>query len=410
MNISPTYPFLLRGQIMLPASKSICNRALAIHHLSGGGFALRNLSCCDDTRAMRSALAELPEVVDVGAAGTAMRFLTAVLSAGEGRHVITGTARMKQRPIGLLVDALRSLGAEIDYVEAEGYPPLRIAGRQLRGGSISLAAGVSSQFVSALLMIAPLLQEGLTLHLEGRVISRPYIEMTLSLMRRFGAEAEWLTANDLRVAPKPYALKEDYSVESDWSGASYWYEMVALSSDPAARICLPLLEKESLQGDSRIRDFFLPLGVQTGFENDVAVLTKCSPAHGPLELDLCRQPDLAQTLVVSCAMLHREFRFTGLQSLRIKETDRLTALRRELGKLGYVIEESGGDTLSWDGRMQSLVSREIDTYEDHRMAMAFAPCAMRFPGLIIRNAGVVSKSYPSFWDDLERIGAQLEIH
>ncbi len=404
MTISPKFPERLSGEVQLPASKSICNRALAIHHLAGGGCTLHNLSDCDDTRVMRRALADLPHTIDIGAAGTAMRFLTALLAVEEGcEHILTGSARMKQRPIGILVDALRSIGAKIDYVENEGFPPLRIAGKALQGGEVQLSAGVSSQYISALLMIAPCLREGLHLHLEGEVISRPYIHMTITLMRRFGAQVEWVGSNDIGVKPCPYSLQGDYSVEADWSGASYWYEIVALSADPEARMVLPLLEENSLQGDSRIREFFKPLGVETRFENGAAVLTKATPTNGRLELDLKEQPDLAQTLVVTCCMLDRPFRFTGLQSLKIKETDRIAALMAELKKLGYVLAESGGHTLEWNGERCAPSGFSIATYDDHRMALAFAPCALRFPELQIENAEVVSKSYPGFWKDLREM-------
>ncbi len=404
VTITPKFPERLSGEVLLPASKSICNRALAIQHLASGGCTLHNLSDCDDTRVMQEALAGMPHTIDIGAAGTAMRFLTALLAVEEGsEHFITGSARMKQRPIKILVDALRSIGAEIDYLENEGFPPLRIVGKSLQGGEVQLSAGVSSQYISALLMIAPCLQKGLRLHLEGEVISRPYIDMTVSLMRRFGAQVEWEGSNDICVAPHAYCLRGDYSVESDWSGASYWYEIVALSADPEARIVLPLLEEDSLQGDSRIREFFKPLGVNTHFENGAAVLTKGSPTSGNVVLDLKEQPDLAQTLVVTCCMLNRPFCFTGLQSLKIKETDRIAALMAELRKLGYLLAESGGHTLEWKGERCAPSGFSIATYDDHRMALAFAPCALRFPQLQIEHAEVVSKSYPGFWKDLQEM-------
>ncbi len=352
---------------------------------------------------MQAALSALPDVVDIGAAGTAMRFLTAVLAVTPGTRLLTGSTRMKQRPIGVLVDALRDLGAKIEYAETDGFPPLRITGKPFDGGSVTLSADVSSQYVSALLMIGPCLRHGLTVRLSGEVASRPYVEMTMHLMNRFGASAEWTGDGAIRVAPQPYAMPPSFSVESDWSAASYWYEMLALSSDDGARIVLPFLEEDSLQGDSRVADFFLPLGVKTAFENGAAVLTKCAPSQGALQLDFRQQPDLAQTFVVTCAMQHRPFRFCGLQSLRIKETDRIAALCNELAKLGIRLSVEADGVLSWDGVAAEPTSLRIATYDDHRMAMAFAPCAMRFPGLVIENAEVVSKSYPHFWEDLEKI-------
>ena len=396
----------LKATISLPSSKSICNRALIIAALSGKQTQLHNLSDCDDTRVLVRALQSEEEVIDIMAAGTAMRFSTAYFSTTPGTHVVTGTERMRQRPIGVLVEALRQLGADISYVEAEGFPPLRIQSKPLKGGSISLPANVSSQYISALLMVGPTLQEGLRLQLVGTIISRPYIDMTISLMRQFGAQVEWSDEATICVAPQPYQPLKEFSVESDWSAASYWYELVALSPDPAARIVLPYLFENSLQGDSRIREFFIPLGVRTTFTPEGVVLTK-QQAEVPevLRLDLSEQPDLAQTLVVTCAMLRQPFHFTGLQTLKIKETDRITALRTELKKMGVCVEEANDSELFCSDfgatELPSNAFVSIDTYDDHRMAMAFAPCALRYPALRINHPEVVSKSYPSFWEHLK---------
>ena len=399
-------PTHLQATISLPSSKSICNRALIIAALSGKQTQLQNLSDCDDTRVLVRALQSEEEVIDIMAAGTAMRFSTAYFASTPGTHIVTGTERMRQRPIGVLVEALRQLGADISYVDAEGFPPLRIQGKPLKGGSISLPANVSSQYISALLMVGPSLAEGLCLHLEGTIISRPYIEMTLSLMRQFGAQAEWTDETTIRVAPQPYRPLKAFSVESDWSAASYWYELVALSPDPAARIVLPYLFEDSLQGDSRIREFFLPLGVCTAFTPEGVVLTKSAvAAPDVLRLDLSEQPDLAQTLVVTCAMLRQPFHFTGLQTLKIKETDRITALRTELQKMGILVGEARDSELFCSDFGATALPPNafvsIDTYDDHRMAMAFAPCALRYPALRINHPEVVSKSYPSFWEHLK---------
>ncbi len=401
-------PHRLQATISLPSSKSICNRALIIAALSGKQTQLHNLSDCDDTRVLVRALQSKEEEIDIMAAGTAMRFSAAYFSTTPDTHIVTGTERMRQRPIGVLVGALRQLGANIDYVAAEGFPPLSIQGGSLKGGCISLPANVSSQYISALLMVGPTLQEGLRLQLIGTIISRPYIDMTISLMRQFGAQVEWSDEATISVAPQPYRPLKEFSVESDWSAASYWYELVALSPDPAARIVLPNLFKDSLQGDSRIREFFLPLGVHTEFTPEGVVLTK-SEAGAPevLRLDLSEQPDLAQTLVVTCSMLHQPFHFTGLQTLKIKETDRITALRMELKKMGIHVEEANDSELFCSDfgatELPTNAFISIDTYDDHRMAMAFAPCAIRYPALRINHPEVVSKSYPSFWQHLEQL-------
>lgn len=397
----------LRGRVVLPASKSISNRVLVLEALAGGRYDIRNLSEADDTRVLVDALRaaagtpSAPAMVDIGPAGTAMRFCTAYFSAIPGSRVLTGSPRMKQRPISILVDALRCLGAEITYTEKEGFPPLLIHGKTLSGGEVSLPANVSSQYISALLMLGPMLREGLTLRLVGEIASHPYIDMTLALMNRFGAKAAWVAADTIEVQPKAYEKDATFDVESDWSGASYWYELVALSPDPEARIVLPHLFADSLQGDSAIRDLFAPLGVHTEFCAEGAVLTKAERTPTTLTYNLANQPDLAQTLVVTCAMLRLPFRFTGLHSLRIKETDRTAALQTELAKMGVHIEAVGNDEIRYDGNGTDVSAPiSIATYSDHRMAMAFSPCALRHPGLEIADAEVVSKSYPRFWDDL----------
>ena len=405
--ISITPPAKLNAHITLPSSKSICNRALIINALAGGDISLlSNLSDCDDTRVTLRALQSMPAIVDIMAAGTAMRFLTAYLAATDcGSHIITGTERMKQRPIGILVNALRQLGAEIEYTENEGFPPLKIKGKILKGDSIELPGGVSSQYISALLMTGPMFMNGLKLTLTGDIVSRPYIDMTLDLMREYGSKAEWTASNCLEVSPQAYKPRP-YSVESDWSAASYWYEMVALSED--GRVELPRLKEKSTQGDAAIKDIFDKLGVKTSFEGDTAVLNKGIRTVDTLECDFTGQPDMAQTFVVTCAMMGVTFRLSGLQSLKIKETDRMAALITEMRKLGFVIKEHDGSVLAWDGeRCQPMPDAAIDTYEDHRMAMAFAPAAIKLGDLKIKNPQVVSKSYPAFWDDLRMAGFGL---
>lgn len=407
------FPPQLRGTVRLPASKSLSARALIAGALAGGSR-LSGLSGCDDTRVLRRALEETGEVADIMAAGTAMRFATAYFATRQGeRRVLTGTERMQHRPIGILVEALRGLGADIEYLRAGGYPPLRVTGRRLKGGTISLPATVSSQYISALLLVAPDMEEGLTLRLDGTVMSRPYIDMTLGVMRRFGAEAGWADEATLSVAPRPYAGGVSFAVEPDWSAASYWYEMVALSHDPSAEILLEGLAQESLQGDSVVRRLFSRLGVGTEFTATGARLFK-QPAEeiGVLVEDFAACPDLAQTLVVTCAMLRRPFRFTGLQSLKIKETDRIEALRAELLKMNVAV--GGDDGAMWLDRCaataaDSPATAAVSTYEDHRMAMSFAPCALRRQNVAIACPEVVSKSYPSFWDDLRAVGVTITL-
>lgn len=393
--------------VALPSSKSICNRALIIHALAHGTTPLHGLSDCDDTQATVHALQSSDETVDIGAAGTAMRFLTSYYAIRPGEvHILTGTRRMQQRPIRILVDALRSLGADISYVKSEGFPPLRICGRTLTGSATSLPGNVSSQYISSLLMIGPMLPDGLTLHLTGQLISRPYIDLTIKLMQEFGAQVAWQTDGDIpaiRVEHCPYR-PQPFTVESDWSAASYWYEMSALCD--TATIRLLGLRADSCQGDSAVARLFEGLGVRTHYTDEGVMLEKCTRTVSRMDYDFSNQPDLAQTFVVTCALLGVPFRFCGLQSLKIKETDRIAALISEMHKLGYVLrEEAEHAALVWDGTRTVADSLPIiDTYDDHRMALAFAPAALRIGPLCVREPHVVSKSYPHYWADLSQAG------
>jgi 3-phosphoshikimate 1-carboxyvinyltransferase len=406
MQIKVSAPARINAEIQLPASKSISNRALIINALAKGTHTPDNLSDCDDTKVMIKALTSLDETIDIMAAGTAMRFLTAYLSVTEGTKVITGTQRMQQRPIEVLVNALRTLGADIEYASNEGYPPLRISGKPLEGGAVSLKGNVSSQYISALLMIAPVLKNGLKLTLTGDIISRPYIKLTLQLMKDFGAKAQWTTDDCIEVLPQPYT-SVPFTVESDWSGASYWYQMAALV--PEAKVELLGLFPNSYQGDSKVAQLFESLGVETTFTSRGALLTKTGTCCERMDYDFINEPDLAQTFVVTCAIKGIPFRFSGLQSLKIKETDRMAALIAELGKLGYVLREEENSVLSWDGERQPISANPaIKTYEDHRMAMAFAPACLGFPSVTICDPQVVSKSYPYYWDDLTKAGFSIE--
>ena len=408
MNYRIIAPRRIEGEIDLPASKSISNRVLLLNALCATPGRLSNLAQCDDTDAVLSALAR-PDAseVNIGAAGTAMRFLTAYFATREGREVvIDGTERMRQRPIGVLVDALRQLGADIEYVEAEGYPPLKITGTRLRGGALTVSGSVSSQYITAILLIAPVIG-GITLTIEGEIMSRPYIDMTLALMARYGVKTEW-RENVIHVPAGEYTAL-DFTVEADWSAASYWWAMQAIV--PQSRISLKGLEPQSLQGDSRIAELMSQMGVTGNWcgryldlRSNGGVGCCCSTFA-----DLSGTPDIAQTLVVMLCLMGRPFRITGLRTLRIKETDRLEALRIELRKLGYVVKVEGDDAISWHFETTAAeASPHICTYHDHRMAMAFAPAAIRFPGLIIDDAQVVSKSYPLFWEHLRQAGFKIE--
>ena len=408
-----TAPKRLDTTVDLPASKSISNRALIIYALSGGKTLPQNISDCDDTEVIVEALRNMPEEINIKAAGTAMRFMTAYLSLTTGTHVITGTERMKHRPIGTLVDALRKLGADIEYVGEQGFPPLRITGKALQGGDLEMAGSISSQYISAMLMIGPMLERGLTLRLTGDIISRPYIDLTLWMMGEFGAHAEWTSADTITVDAKPYVAR-DYFIENDWSSASYWYELLALSDDREAVVRLTGLTDGSKQGDSVTRYIFSLLGVKTVFQTkkqgvpQTVTLKRNGRCVPKLEYDFVNSPDLAQTFVVTCLAKNIPFHFKGLSTLKIKETDRIEALKREARKLGFVVESRNDSELLWEGeRCEPAFDEGIDTYEDHRMALAFAPFAMKHEGLIINNPQVVSKSYPKFWEDLEAVGFEL---
>ena len=401
---------LTETPVKLPLSKSESNRQLIIAALTPGGKLPEAVADCDDTDALLSGLhAAGRATVNIGAAGTAMRFLTAYFATRPGSEItLDGSARMRQRPIAPLVDALRALGADIDYLSADGFPPLLIRGRMLEGGSVSLDASVSSQFVSALLMVGPTMQNGLTLRLEGRIISLPYIQMTLELMRRAGVDAQF--NEDTGVISVPYAEYQPTlpPVEADWSAASYWFEIAAIAAEP---VRLRGLRRDSLQGDSAVGRLFEVTGLKQTFLPDGDLELELTPDAGSqLNVDFSNNPDLAQTLAVSCCLLSLPFRFSGLESLRIKETDRIAALQMELSKLGFITDASEPGTLVWLGaRFEPGEEIEpIATYDDHRMAMAFAPAALFYPGLQINDAQVVTKSYPQFWNHLRAAGFTVE--
>ncbi|HAR38189.1 MAG: 3-phosphoshikimate 1-carboxyvinyltransferase [Bacteroidetes bacterium GWD2_45_23] len=401
--ISP--PDAIHTTVQLPASKSMSNRALILNALSLSTYNIRNLSDCEDTRVIIDAFNSDSNVFDVKGAGTAMRFLTAFLAGMEGEWIIKGSKRMHERPIHPLVETLTALGAEIEYLEKEGFPPLRIKGRKLKGGEVYLSGNISSQFISALLMVAPLMENGLIMHIEKKIVSKPYIDLTMAMMAQCGVVVKW-AGNDILIKPQQYQAIE-LAVETDWSAASYWYELVALT--PGAQVTLLGLHKKSLQGDANVANLFSDLGVTTEFVEEGAVIRHTKRKARKFFHDFVNEPDLAQTFAATCCFMGVPFLFSGIQSLKIKETDRVQALINELKKLGFILKETEIGMLEWDGeRCTPVKEPAIDTYDDHRMAMSFAPGAMVFRTLNINNPEVVTKSYPNFWDDLKRAGFNIE--
>lgn len=388
--------------IQIPGSKSETNRLLLLQALYPG-IGIHNASESDDSRVMRKALEGNDDVIDIGHAGTAMRFLTAYFAIQQDREVtLTGSQRMKQRPIGILVEALRTLGATIEYAENEGYPPLKIIGQKLTNNKVTVKANVSSQYISALLLIGGRLEKGLQLTLEGEITSRPYIDMTLELLDKIGIKNN-STGNKIIVAPNTqYPTPNTFTVESDWSSASYFYSVAALSGR-GTQITLSSFRQDSLQGDRALADIYKIFGVETLFSENTITLTKTQdPKPKTLELNLNNTPDLAQTIAVTCFGLGIGCHLKGLHTLKIKETDRLAALKAELEKLGAKVSVSD-DSLHLEASDIINAGVPVKTYNDHRMAMAFAPLAVKVP-LTIKDAGVVTKSYPAFWQDFERAG------
>lgn len=403
----------LEGAVTLAGSKSISNRVLIIRALCGEHFPIRRLAAAKDTQLLQALLGSRENVLDAGAAGTTFRFLTAYLALQPGTQVLTGTERMKQRPVGVLVEALRKLGARIEYLEKEGYPPLHIGSPEGMGRAreLSISAGTSSQYISALLLIAPTLPGGLALKLEGAPVSRPYIEMTLGLMRYFGVEHQW--QGDAIVVPQQPYRPRPFTVEADWSAASYYYAMAALSGE--ASLQLNGLFAGSLQGDAILVDMMRQFGVETRFNEEGILLTKRgNSVPASFEWDFLRCPDLAQAIAVLCGALGVKGRFTGLETLRIKETDRIAALQAELAKVQAGLSaldpvqapQPGRQYFQITGRAQMDVFPAFATYEDHRMAMAFAPLALLGP-IRIEDPMVVVKSYPDFWEALKGLGFEV---
>ena len=395
---------VLKGEAgLLPASKSISNRALIINALAGGRSELHNLSDANDTQLMLRLVNATDKVIDVEDAGTTMRFLTAYFSITNQQRILTGTARMKERPIAILVDALRKLGVEIEYLENEGFPPHEIKKfSEQKTNNIRIRGDVSSQYISALMMVAPILPAGLTLTLEGKVGSRPYIEMTASLMKHFGIATNVL-ADQIIIAHQSYK-PEPFTVESDWSAASYWFAFAALAEK--ADLVLPRLLSNSLQGDSAIAKIMDGLGVKSQFENGLLTLSK-KESKKELHYDFTDCPDLAQTVSVVCAAKNIKGYFTGLESLRIKETDRIKALQNELSKIGADLHEEDSEHWTLIPSRSLPTQASFLTYKDHRMAMAFAPLATVMD-VEIERPDVVRKSYPNFWNDMKSVGFNVQ--
>lgn len=394
----------LQAQIAITGSKSETNRLLLLQALFPN-ITLSNTSNSDDSEVMQKALKGNEEIVNIHHAGTAMRFLTAFFAIQENRTVIlTGSPRMKERPIKILVDALKQLGAKIEYIENEGFPPIKITGQKITLNKVTLKADVSSQYISALLLIAPKLENGLELTLEGEITSIPYIKMTLALLNDLNIQTNF-ERNVIKVHPKPKVDSKEMTVESDWSSASYYYSIVALANE-GTTITLSSYKENSLQGDSALAEIYKNLGVETKFEENKITLEKQNKFKlETLNLELNKTPDIAQTIVVTCLGLGIGCHLTGLHTLKIKETDRLEALRIELTKLGANISVTN-DSLTLVATSNIKHNIKIATYNDHRMAMAFAPLALKVP-IIIENAEVVSKSYPDFWNDLKGLGFEI---
>ena len=394
----------LNGDIQITGSKSESNRALILQALYPS-ISLSNISNSDDSAVLQEALLVKEGAVDIHHAGTAMRFLSAYFASQEGVDVVlTGSSRMQERPISLLVNALRNLGADITYLNQEGYPPLKIKGKKLVKNTVTLQANVSSQYISALMLIGASLPNGLEINLEGAITSAPYINMTLELLQYFGIEAHF-EGQRISIQFKQKVEAIPFEIESDWSSASYYYSVAALGEQ--ARLNLRNYKRKSLQGDSEIISIYQGFGIETAFfDNEIQLFKNTSKRPKNLHLDLKNMPDLAQTIAVTCLGLGIGCKLTGLHTLKIKETDRLVALKNELQKFGATVDITD-NSLSLAPCPALKENVEVETYNDHRMAMAFAPLALKIP-LTIKDAGVVSKSYPEFWKDMETIGFSVE--
>ena len=398
---------IIKGDLKITGSKSESNRLLLLNQLFNQTLTLENVSNSEDSKLMQKALANTSDLIDIHHAGTAMRFLTAYFAIQDGKSVVlTGSERMKQRPIGVLVDALNRLGADVNYIENDGYPPLKINGKKIQTSAITIPANVSSQYITALMLIGTQLENGLTITLEGKIISVPYIQMSIQLLNRIGVNAEMI-GQEIKVDFTPSIAAKTVQVESDWSSASYYYSLIALAEN--SEISISTYYQDSLQGDSALQEIYRDhFGVISCFENGILTL-KNDPDFiykTVIELDLNNTPDIAQTIAATCVGLNLKCKLTGLETLKIKETDRLQALKNELEKVGAIITITN-DTLSIDGYNAKSETPIFKTYNDHRMAMCMAPLAIKFP-IIIEDEMVVEKSYPTFWEDWKQLGFIIE--
>lgn len=389
----------INAELILPPSKSISNRALIIQALCQSKPKLLNLSQSSDTQSLVQALQTTSKTIDIGDAGTSMRFLAAYLSQQEGSYILTGSDRMKERPIGHLVEALNSIGADINYLEKDGFPPLAINGKALEGGKVDISTSVSSQFVSALLLIAPTLKKGLSLSLKGELLSKPYIKMTLDIMRYFGIQSSW-TNNTIQVEPQNYVSK-DLKVESDWSALAFILQ--AMSIAKSAQVSISGLSKDSWQGDSYVLNLFEKFGLQYEFKDEKLYLKKLNKdLNGDYNVNLIDTPDLAQAYCCTLSALSKSAKIKGLNNLKLKESHRLKALHMELNKIGQHSRYSE-DTIQLESSVLHTPTESFDSHNDHRMAMCLAPFALLFD-IKIKNIEVVNKSYPSYWEDLKKMG------
>ena len=397
----------LKGDLQITGSKSESNRLLLLNQLFQNALKLKNVSNSEDSQLMQKALANTSDIIDIHHAGTAMRFLTAYYSTQEGRTItLTGSDRMKQRPIGVLVDALNRLGANISYLENDGFPPLKIVGKKITTSAITIPANVSSQYITALMLIGTQLENGLIITLEGKIISVPYIQMSIQLLNRIGVKAQ-MNNQEIKVEYTPTISPKTIDVESDWSSASYYYSLVALS--PNSELSISTYYEDSLQGDSALQTIYREnFGVESSFNNGKLTL-KNNPDFvydEVITLDLNNTPDIAQTIAATCVGLGLKCELTGLETLKIKETDRLQALKNELEKVGAEIEITA-DSLVIKGYQSFEETPIFETYNDHRMAMCMAPLAVKFP-IKIENEMVVEKSYPTFWEDWKELNFEIK--
>lgn len=400
MDYSLSHPnAIIKGEINLPSSKSLSNRALIIRALNSENFKIHNLSEANDTILLKNALNTKNGEINVEDAGTAFRFLTSYLSVTKGSFILTGSNRMKQRPIGDLVDALRKLGAKIEYLENENKPPLKITGSEIEGGKVSVKGSTSSQFISSLLMIAPTLKNGLHLTIENEIVSKPYIEMTLKMLQFFSIDYKW--ENNVIEIKKQKFEARDLTIESDWSAVGFWFEIISVCRK--GKVKLNGLLQNSWQGDKQTPNFFNDLNISSYFENKSLVVERTEKKIGEsVTTDLIDLPDLSLSLICSYAFNNKTYKFTGLQTLKNKESDRLHCLATELKKYGVICSLSQS-TLIIESFNRKNDNLNFKTYNDHRIAMALAPLALK-EKIIIRDVGVVKKSYPNFWNDLRSVG------